>query len=107
MGCIISIIGFALGFAFFFWGFSIAHEILPEWALGEPLPWWAKWPASIIGGIAVAGMLNSTIEKAQKDVQREREDEVIRRAQVKQAEEYLASRDGDPDSNSDENERLY
>ena len=75
--------------------------------LGISSPWWVRWVVAIIVGTFSAGMLNSTIEKAQKDVQREREDEVIRRAQVRQAEEYLAGREGDPDDNSDENERLY
>lgn len=90
MGCLVSALGFAFGFAFMFW----LSPILAGW-LDAPMPWWGHWLLSIVCGILGAGMAYGALEKSRAESRRSEEDEIIRRAQVKQAQEYLAGKDDD------------
>ena len=104
MSCLVPTLGFAFGFALTFWLFPI----LAGW-LDAPLPWWGHWLVALVGGILVAGAAYSALEKSREEARRSEEDEIIRRAQVKQAEEYLASKDDDSsqDSETDDGKPLY
>ena len=85
MGCISYPIGFVIGFALMFWGAPIVAELF-----GILWPWWIRWLVAIGGGIIGAVALDSGIRQANEDA-------IIRRAQLKQAEDYLAGKDGDSD----------
>lgn len=104
MSCLVPTLGFAFGFAFTFWLFPI----LAGW-LDAPLPWWGHWLLSIVCGILGGGMASSALEKSRAEARRSEEDEIIRRAQVKQAEEYLAGKDdgSSQDSETDDGKPLY
>ena len=85
MGCITYPIGFAIGFVLMFWGTPMVAEVFDIY-----WPWLIRYPVAIVGGVVGAVALDSSIRQANEDA-------IIRRAQLKQAEEYLAGKDRDPD----------
>ena len=104
MSCLVPTLGFAFGFAFMFW----LAPILAGW-LDAPLPWWGHWLIALVIGTIGAGSASSALEKSRAEARRSEEDEIIRRAQVKQAEEYLAGKDdgSSQDSETDDGKPLY
>ena len=85
MGCIVYMFGFAFGFGILFW----LHPLASEWLLGRTPPWWERWGVSVFFGLFSSGYFAHMWEKGKQD-------DLIRRAEVKRAEDYLAKRKGRP-----------
>ena len=81
MGCLLYIVGFASGFGLTFWLIPVVERAFFD---GDP-KWYVLWPLSVFMGLVAAGMLESMVRK-------QREDDLIRRAKVKRAEDYLNRR---------------
>ncbi len=88
MGCLLQVLGFASGFGLTFWLIPVFERVFFD---GDP-EWYLHWPVSVFVGLVAAGMLESMVRKA-------REDDLIRRADVKRAEEYLNRRNTPDDEN--------
>ena len=81
MGCFLGILGFALGFGIIFW----LEPIISESLFGHTPPWWERWGISVFFGLFGSGYLSYLWEKGKQD-------DTIRRAEVKRAEDYLSKR---------------
>lgn len=104
MSCLVPTLGFAFGFALTLW----LAPIFAYW-LDVPWPWWLRWLSAIVCGIICAGIAPGVLEKFREEERRAQENEIIRRAQLKQAEEYLAGKDdgSSQDSETDDGKPLY
>lgn len=77
----------AAGFAFMFW----LGPVVMGW-LGVEAEWYWRWGTSLVGGL-LCGAYGAGIAK------RENEKELIHRADVERAREYLASRESQDNEN--------